>query len=168
MFDLNTIIINALNQAIAEATTPLIERIAELEAHMNTVLSRTQHQTANVNAWTSSDIMNIYARLEKIDTRLDELENRNTDRENVHDNSIESQLDNLNAAIQRVIIRLGTLEGQVADAITAEQVGSLIEDALSEIDWEGQVQDVLDGHNIEEQVKEAIDELIDDLRITRI
>lgn len=157
MFDLNTIIINALNQAIAEATTPLIERIAALEAHMNTVLSRTEHQTANVNAWTSSDIMNIYARLEKIDSRLEELEDRG---------SLNTTSDN--TLLHRLDTRIGTLEGQVADAITAEQVGSLIEDALSEIDWEGQVQDVLDGHNIEEQVKEAIDELVDDLRITRI
>lgn len=130
MFDLNTIVANAFNQAIEQAIKPLVERITALES---------QALAARLSE------LEAYARLQ---------------------GSLNTTSDN--TLLHRLDTRIGTLEGQVADAITAEQVGSLIEDALSEIDWENQVQDVLDGHNIEEQVKEAIDELVDDLRITRI
>lgn len=107
MFDLNTIITNALNQAIEQATKPLIERITALELQALT-----------------PDLTNIY-------TRLD------------------------------------TLEGQVADVITAEQVDNLIEAALDNIDWESQVQEVLNGSMLEEQVNDAIDEVLSELRISR-
>jgi hypothetical protein len=50
MFDLNTIITNALNQAIEQATKPLIERITALEAQAltpdNTLLHRLDTRVA--------------------------------------------------------------------------------------------------------------------------
>jgi len=96
MFDLNTIIVTALNQAIEQATKPLIERIAALES-------------------------------QALAERVTELENRNKDKENVHDASVEVQLNRLDS-------RIDVLESWHEDAITADQVSSLIEEALNEID----------------------------------
>ena len=134
MFDLNTIVANAFNQAIEQATKPLLERITALESQA------------------------LAARLSELEAHARLQGSLNTTPALAPDHFTLHRLDT----------RLAALESQIEDVITAEQVGSLIEDALSEIDWEDQVQDVLDGHNIEEQVKEAIDELVDDLRITRI
>lgn len=128
MFDLNTIIVTALNQAIEQATKPLIERIAALES-------------------------------QALAERVTELENRNKDKENVHDASVEVQLNRLDS-------RIDVLESWHEDAITADQVSSLIEEALNEIDWEDQVHDVLNGHVFEEQVKDTLSEMLSDLRIT--
>ena len=68
--------------------------------------------------------------------------------------------------LHRLDTRLAALESQIEDVITAEQVGSLIEDALSEIDWEEQVSDVLSGSMLEEPVSDAISEMLSELRIT--
>lgn len=114
MFDLNTIIVTALNQAIEQATKPLIARLERLEA-----------QAIAENTATED-----HALLHRLDSRVDRL------------------------------------EAHVEDALTANQVNSLIEEALNEIDWEDQVHDVLNGHVFEEQVKDALSEMLSDLRIT--
>jgi hypothetical protein len=129
MFDLNTIISQALTQAVEQATKPLIERITALES-------------------------------QALAERVTELENRNKDKENVHDASVEVQLNRLDT-------RVAALEADVADAITGDQVNHLIEEALSDINWEEQVQDVLCGSMLEETINDAIDEMLSELRIAR-
>lgn len=172
MFDLNTIITNALNQAVEQATKPLIERITALESQalaarlseledanpaerLAQLEKRTEHQAANVNVWTSSDITNIYTRLTAIEERSPTIA------------TSEDMMRHFESMLETTNQRIDVLEGWHEDAITAEQVGSLIEDALSEIDWEEQVQDALNSNMLEETVNDAIDEMLSELRIAR-
>jgi phage shock protein A len=115
MFDLNTIIAQALAQAVEQATKPLITRIERLEAQA----------IAENTATEDHDL------LHRLDRRVDKL------------------------------------ESQAEDAITANQINSLIEDALSEIDWEEQVREVLDQHDIADQIDEKIEEALSQLKIVR-
>lgn len=115
MFDLNTIIAQALAQAVEQATKPLIARIERLEA-----------QAIAENTATED-----HALLHRLDSRVDRL------------------------------------EAHAEDALTANQVNSLIEDALNEIDWEEQVRDVLDHHDVAEQIEEAINDALSQLKIVR-
>jgi hypothetical protein len=61
--------------------------------------------------------------------------------------------------------RLTALEGQSADAITADQVSHLIDEAIDEIDWPERVRDALnsidlaDHADIDLAVREAINDL---------
>jgi hypothetical protein len=61
--------------------------------------------------------------------------------------------------------RLSALEGQSADAITADQVSHLIDEAIDEIDWPERVRDALnsidlaDHADIDLAVREAINDL---------
>jgi hypothetical protein len=61
--------------------------------------------------------------------------------------------------------RLTALEGQSADAITAEQVSHLVDEAIDEIDWPERVRDALnsidlaDHADIDLAVREAINDL---------
>lgn len=133
MIDINTLLTAALQQAVDNATAPLLERIADLERDVSALLSRTDHQTASVNVWTQSDITNLYTRLSAIDSTID---------------ARDARLDNL--------------EAQQADAITADQVNHLIETALNNLDWEEQTNEALQNIDlssyidIDEAVQEAI------------
>ena len=129
MFDLNTIIAQALAQAVEQATKPLIERITALESQA------------------------LAARLSELEAfvRLQGSLNPTPD----------------NTLLHRLDTRVAALEGAQADAITADQVSSLIEEALNEIDWEEQVQDALNSNTLEETVNDAIDEMLSELRIAR-
>jgi hypothetical protein len=130
MFDLNTIIVTALNQAIEQATKPLIERITALESQALAARIAALEERPSTIA-TSEDV-----------TR------------------------HFESVIEATNQRIDVLEVWHEDAITADQVSSLIEEALNEIDWEDQVHDVLNGHVFEEQVKDALSEMLSDLRIT--
>lgn len=130
MFDLNTIIVTALNQAIEQATKPLIERITALESQA------------------------LAARIAALEERPSTIA------------TSEDMTRHFESVIEATNQRIDVLEAWHEDAITADQVSSLIEEALNEIDWEDQVHDVLNGHVFEEQVKDALSEMLSDLRIT--
>jgi cobalamin biosynthesis protein CbiD len=132
MFDLNTIIVTALNQAIEQATKPLIERITALES-------------------------------QALAARLAELESYARLQGSLNTNSPTAD----QSLLYRLDTRVAALEGAQADAITADQVSSLIEEALNEIDWDEQVQDALNSNMLEETVNDAIDEMLSELRISR-
>jgi len=108
MFDLNTLISQALTQAVEQAIKPLEDRIRALEtwsAHTG------QDLTDRVVAFeqrspivvTSEDVMRHF----------------------------ESVMEATNQ-------RIDVLEGWHEDAITGDQVNHLIEEALNEIDWNEQ------------------------------
>jgi len=130
MFDLNTIIVTALNQAIEQATKPLIERITALESQA------------------------LAARVAALEERPSTIA------------TSEDMTRHFESVIEATNQRIDVLEAWHEDAITADQVSSLIEEALNEIDWEDQVHDVLNGHVFEEQVKDTLSEMLSDLRIT--
>lgn len=131
MFDLNTIIVTALNQAIEQATKPLIERIAALESQALAARIAALEERPSTIA-TSEDV-----------TR------------------------HFESVIEATNQRIDVLESWHEDAITADQVSSLIEEALNEIDWDEQVQDALNSNMLEETVNDAIDEMLSELRISR-
>lgn len=64
-----------------------------------------------------------------------------------------------------IAARLSALEAQAADAITADQVSHLIDEAIDEIDWNERVADALnsidlaDHADIDTSVREAINDI---------
>lgn len=107
MIDLNSILAAALQQAVDNATEPLLERIDSLTKR-------------------------VYA------------------------------LESDGSAPERILARLDKLEGQQADAITADQVNHLIETALNDLDWDEQTTEALQNIDlssyvdIDDAVREAI------------
>jgi len=131
MFDLNTIISQALTQAVEQAVKPLIERITALESQALAARLAAIEERPPIVV-TSEDVMRHF----------------------------ESVMEATNQ-------RIDVLEGWHEDAITGDQVNHLIEEALNEIDWNEQVQEVLSGDMLEEAVNDAIDEMLSELRIAR-
>jgi hypothetical protein len=68
-------------------------------------------------------------------------------------------------AIKPLEERLSALEAHAADAITADQVSHLIDEAIDEIDWPERVRDALnsidlnDHADIDTSVREAINDI---------
>jgi|LakMenEpi03Aug12_release.lakeMendotaPanAssembly.Ray.scaffolds.fasta_scaffold2422134_1 hypothetical protein len=131
MFDLNTIISQALTQAVEQATKPLIERITALESQALAARIAALEESSPIIV-TSENVMRHF----------------------------ESVMETTNR-------RIDGLEAWREDAITGDQVNHLIEEALNEIDWNEQVQEVLSGDMLEEAINDAIDEMLSELRIAR-
>ena len=175
MFDLNTIIAQALAQAIEQATKPLIERITALESQA-LAARLTELEQAH-----DEDVEACRYQLDRLETRVGALEVVVEDATLAQATKplitrierLEAQAIAENTAtedhdlLHRLDRRVDKLEAQAEDAITANQINSLIEDALSEIDWEDQVRDVLDQHDIADQIDEKIEEALSQLKIVR-
>jgi hypothetical protein len=107
MFDLNTIITNALNQAIEQATKPLIARLERLEA-----------QAIAENTATED-----HALLHRLDSRVDRLE------AHVEDAITADQVSSL---IEEALNEIDW-EEQVRDVLDHHDINEQINDAIDEM-----------------------------------
>ena len=116
MFDLNTIITNALNQAVEQATKPLIERITALE-------SQALEERPPILV-TSEDVMRHFESvMEATNRRIDVLESQAEDAitgDQVN-HLIEAALDEIN------------WDEQVQDALNSNMLEETVNDAIDEM-----------------------------------
>jgi hypothetical protein len=124
MFDLNTIITNALNQAVEQATKPLIERITALEsqalaARLSELEAYARLQgSLNTNSPTADQSL-----LYRLDTRVSALESQAED-------AITG--DQVNHLIEEALDGIDW-EEQVQDALNSNILEEQINDAINEM-----------------------------------
>lgn len=128
MFDLNTIITNALNQAVEQATKPLIERITALEsqalaARLSELEAYARLQgSLNTNSPTADQSL-----LYRLDTRVAALE------ADAADAITGDQVNHLiEAAIETALDEIDW-EEQVQDALNSNILEEQVNDAINEM-----------------------------------
>jgi len=121
MFDLNTIITNALNQAVEQATKPLIERITALESQA--LAARLSELEAFVRLQGSLNTTPDNTLLHKLDTRVSELESQAEDFTTTHQvtHLIEEALNEID------------WDEQVQDALNSNMLEETVNDAIDEM-----------------------------------
>jgi hypothetical protein len=166
MFDLNTIISQALTQAVEQAIKPLEDRLSEIASSLDNRLSELEKSmlttgpelTARIRAletWSAHTGQNLTDRVVAFEQRSPGIA------------TSEDMMRHFESVMEATNQRIDVLESWHEDAITGDQVNHLIEEALNEIDWNEQVQEVLSGDMLEEAVNDAIDEMLSELRIAR-
>ncbi len=119
MFDLNTIIVTALNQAIEQATKPLIERITALESQaLAERVASLEAQAIAENTATED-----HALLHRLDSRVDRLE------AHVEDAITADQVSSL---IEEALNEIDW-EEQVRDVLDHYDINEQINDAIDEV-----------------------------------